>query len=120
MSDPSALSGALPPASRPKGRSSVRLACNLRGLCRWSEGGGEQSGSVRVRNVSQGGLSLSFDGPAPLASFVDVDLRSADGSFTCSLRARLLYKVDQPGGGAIVGASFPDRLDPMTLRALLS
>ena len=111
---------ALPQTPRVSGRASVRLVCNLVGTCRWNETSRTHSCPVRIRNISQGGLSLYLDGPAPLAPFVTVDLTSRDRTVTCSLRARLLYKVDQPGGGAIVGASFPDRLDPRTLRALLS
>jgi len=95
-------------------RSSVRHACNLTGTCHWEEAGQQGTCPVRIRNVSAGGLSLVFDQPPPSVQLCTLELAG------CSLRARLLYAVEQPGTGHVVGASFPDKLDPMKLRALLS
>jgi hypothetical protein len=116
---------AAPPSARreperSRVRQTIRLTCNLVGLCHWDEGDYRGSCSVRVRNISFGGLSLFFEKePAPV-QFVTVDLVNATRTVSCSARARLLYKVEQPGGGFIVGASFPERLDANVLRALLA
>lgn len=116
MSNPSVEGGpSAAPALRNR-RTSIRLVCDLAGVCYWEEG----SCPVRVRNVSHSGLSLLFDQPAPLVTFVIVELCNASNTLSCSLKARLLYQVELPGGTHSVGASFPDRLDPVTLQALLS
>jgi hypothetical protein len=105
---------------RSRVRATIRLTCNLVGLCHWDEGDYRGSCSVRVRNISSGGLSLFFESePAPV-QFVTVDLVNSSRTVTCSARARLLYKVEQAAGGFIVGASFPERLDSEKLRALLA
>lgn len=101
-------------------RSSVRLAVFLRGRCLWDDAGGARSCPVRARNLSHGGASLVFEEAPPATLFVALELSNPGKTFTCTTRARLLYQVEQPSGGYVVGASFPDRLDPGTLRALLS
>ncbi len=110
----------MPENTRSRPRSSVRLSCNLVALCHWDENGAKGSCSVRVRNISHGGLSLVFSSEPALVQFFTLDLLNPHRSASCSVKARVLYKVEQPGGGYIVGASFPDKLDPRTLRALLS
>jgi hypothetical protein len=75
---------------------------------------------VRVRNLSAGGLRLCFQQQPPIAPFLIVDVSHPQQNVSCSLRVRPLYKVEQPGGCHVVGASFPHKLDSMTLRALLS
>jgi hypothetical protein len=107
-------------AVRTKTRSSVRMSCTLVGLCHWDEGGHKGSCPVRVRNISHGGLSLLFSQEVGPVQFITVDLVNAARAVSCTVKARVLYKVEQPGGGYIVGASFPDKLDPVKLRALLS
>jgi hypothetical protein len=100
-------------------RSAVRHNCNLTGHCHWDDAGAPRSCLVRIRNLSAGGISLVFDQAPNVIQFCVLELSNPSRTFSCSVRARLLYQVEQ-SGAYLVGASFPDKLDPMMLNSLLS
>jgi hypothetical protein len=87
-------------------RLSARRACGADITCRLLGQGSPDCWAVRVQNLSAGGISLLLDRVVPTGKVVTVEIHNLARSFSCQRQIRVIYTLQIPGGGLMMGGAF--------------
>jgi hypothetical protein len=99
-------------------RLTTRFGCDLEAVCTTEEQGEPLVG--RVRNISEGGLSLLLPRYPDPARFLTLQIFTKDRTDSRTLQVRVLYALKPAPDGCVIGASFPQKLSVLDLQALLA
>lgn len=99
-------------------RLTTRFGCDLEASCSTGESAEPLVG--RVRNLSEGGLSLLLPCYPEPARFLTLQIFNKDRTVSRTLQARVLYALKPSREGCVIGASFPQKLSVLDLQALLA
>jgi hypothetical protein len=87
-------------------RMSVRSACGPEIRCRVIDDGAAEFWAVRVQNVSTGGISLLLDRIVPAGKLVTVEIHNDNRKSSCRRQVRVIYALQVPGSGMMMGGAF--------------
>ncbi len=96
-------------------RLSARLACGPEIACRLLGPGALDCWAVRVQNLSVGGVSVLLDRVVPAGKMITAELHHRGRQFTCQRPVRVIYAVQIPGGGLMMGGAFCPPLTPQEI-----
>src|SRR5262245_688552 len=100
-------------------RQSARHACGPEVTCRLLVSGEIDCWAVRVQNLSAGGISLFLDRVIPAGKVLTVEVHNQTRNFSCQRQIRVIYTLQNPSGGLMMGGAFCPNLTEQELEGLV-
>jgi hypothetical protein len=100
-------------------RLSARQACGPDITCRLLGTGVLDCSALRVQNLSTGGISILLDRVVPSGKLVTVEVQNTLRRSSFQWQMRVIYTMQLPGGGLMMGGAFCPTLDEHLLANVL-
>jgi hypothetical protein len=108
-----------PKASQREARRSTRHSCGEKLSCRLVADQWE-CWAIKVLNLSEGGVRLALDRVVPSGKLLTVELHDTSRRTIFERQARVIYTLQDPAGGLVMGGAFSPPLSEKDLARFLT